>query len=180
VKHLATALLLPLLVWPVAGQDTKQDDTMKNCPMHDQHTKTSSQHQADVEKHGDEAMGFPHDKTTHHFRLYADGGAIEVTANDAKDTASTQTIRFHLAHIATMFSAGDFSIPMFVHDQGPPGVDVMKKQSNEISYGFEELPSGGRVRITTSSEDTLNAVHDFLRFQIKDHHTGDSAEISVP
>jgi hypothetical protein len=49
------------------------------CPMHKEHMKEASQHQADVEKHGDEAMGFPHDKTTHHFRLYSDGGAIEVT-----------------------------------------------------------------------------------------------------
>ncbi len=177
---LVTALLLPLLVSPIVGQDTKQDETMKNCPMHDQHRNASSQHQADVEKHGDEAMGFAHDKTTHHFRVYADGGAIEVTANDAKDTADTQAIRSHLAHIVAMFSAGDFSIPMFVHDRVPPGVDVMKKQRSEISYSFEELPSGGRVRIKTSSVDTLNAVHDFLRFQIEDHGTGDSAEVTAP
>jgi hypothetical protein len=30
-------------------------------------------------------MGFSHDKTTHHFRLYPDGGAIEVTADDPND-----------------------------------------------------------------------------------------------
>jgi hypothetical protein len=55
---------------------------MKSCPMHSQ---TKSEHQADVEKHGDMAMGFPHDQTTHHFRLLPDGGAIEITVNDAKD-----------------------------------------------------------------------------------------------
>ena len=47
---------------------------MQSCPMHKEHMKAGSQHQADVEKHGDEAMGFPHDKTTHHFPLYSDGG----------------------------------------------------------------------------------------------------------
>jgi len=57
----------------VAAQD------MQSCPMHKEHMKGSSQHQADVEKHGDQAMGFSHDKTTHHFRLYSDGGAIEVS-----------------------------------------------------------------------------------------------------
>jgi hypothetical protein len=57
---------------------------MRSCPMHKEHMKEAAQHQADVEKHGDEAMGFPHDKTTHHFRLYSDGGAIEVTVNDDK------------------------------------------------------------------------------------------------
>src|SRR5207244_9915780 len=80
------------------------------------------QHQTDVEKHGDAAMGFPHDKTTHHFRLYSDGGAIEVTADDSKDSVNVHAIRSHLTHIVTMFSNGEFSIPMFVHDQIPPGV----------------------------------------------------------
>jgi hypothetical protein len=36
------------------------------------------------------------------------------------------------------------------------------------------------VRITTNSDNTLKAVHDFLRFQIADHHTGDSTDISSP
>jgi hypothetical protein len=148
------------------------------CPMHKEHMKEASQHQADVEKHGDEAMGFPHDKTTHHFRLYSDGGAIEVTVNDTEDSQNMQAIRSHLTHIATMFSNGEFSIPMFVHDQVPPGVPVMKEKRAEISYTFEELPTGGRVRIKTPNPDGLKAVHDFLRFQIEDHHTGDITEVT--
>jgi len=83
--------------------------------MNKEHTK--ERHQADVEKHGDEAMGFPHDSTTHHFRLFPDGGAIEVTLNDSNDTQNIQAIRSHLTHIATMFSNGDVSVPMFVHSQ---------------------------------------------------------------
>ena len=53
-----------------------------------------------VEQRGDHMMGFSHDKTTHHFRLYADGGAIEVTANDPNDADSRDQIRMHLSHIA--------------------------------------------------------------------------------
>jgi len=64
-----------------------------------------------------------------HFSLYADGGAIEVTVNDRKDTQDVQAIRSHLAHIVTMFSNDDFSLPMFVHRQVPPGVPVMKEKS---------------------------------------------------
>jgi hypothetical protein len=63
---------------------------MQSCPMHKEHMKAESQHQADVAKHGDEAMGFPHDGTTHHFRLLPDDGAIEVTVNDSKDTQNVQ------------------------------------------------------------------------------------------
>jgi hypothetical protein len=150
---------------------------MQSCPMHKEHMKSASQHQADVEKHGDQAMGFPHDKTTHHFRLYSDGGAIEVTVNDSKDSQNLQSIRSHLTHIATMFSNGDFAIPMFVHDQVPPGVPLMKEKHTEISYTFEELPAGGCVRIQTNNPDALKAIHDFLRFQIDDHHTGDMTDV---
>jgi hypothetical protein len=144
---------------------------VQSCPMHKEHTKT--QHQADVETHGDAAMGFPHDSTTHHFRLLPDGGAIEVTINDSKDVQNIQAIRTHLTLIVTMFSNGDFSIPMFVHSQVPPGVTEMEEKRAEISYGFEELPDGGRVRISTKNHDALNAIHDFLSFQIEDHQTGD-------
>lgn len=37
--------------------------------IHKEHMKAESQHQADVQKHGDETMGFPHDSPAHHFRL---------------------------------------------------------------------------------------------------------------
>jgi len=148
---------------------TAQD--MQSCPMH-------KQHQAEVEKHGDEAMGFSHDKTTHHFHLSPDGGTIEVISNDSKDAKDLQAIRSHLMHIVTMFTNGDFSIPMFVHSQIPPGSTEMREKRNEISYLFEELPDGGRVRITTKDHDALNALHDFLRFQIEDHDTGDKTSNS--
>jgi hypothetical protein len=172
MKILITILLFGGL--RLAAQD------MQSCPMHKEHMKATSQHQADVEKHGDEAMGFTHDKTTHHFRLYSDGGAIEVTANDSKDSQNMQAIRSHLTHIATMFANGEFSIPMFVHDQVPPGVPVMTDKREKISYTFEELPTGGRVRIKTANAEALKAIHDFLRFQIEDHHTRDTINPGRP
>jgi hypothetical protein len=53
----------------------------------------------------------------------------------------------------------------------------MKEKHAEISYSFEELEAGGRVRIKTANPDALKAVHDFLRFQIEDHHTGDATSL---
>jgi len=147
---------------------------MQSCPMHKEHMK--EQHQADIEKHGDEAMGFSHAATTHHFLLFPDGGAIEVVVNDNKDTQNVQAIRSHLSHIVMMFSNGDFSIPMFVHSRTPPGVTEMKEKRSAIVYSFEELPDGGKVRIKTLDHDALNAIHDFLNFQIEDHHTGDKTD----
>jgi hypothetical protein len=167
-------LSLLLLGLPVFGQDTKQDD-MKDCPMHVQHAAQS--HQAVVESHGDHAMGFPHDKTTHHFRMAADGGAIEVTANDSGDEANTAAIRSHLEHIAMMFGNGDFSTPMFIHDGVPPGVTTMKLMKSAIRDAYEEMPSGGRVRIQSGDPIAVASIHDFFRFQITEHQTGDALEV---
>ena len=156
-----------------------QDLSMKNCPMAQVHQHEGTEHQhGSMNERGDQGMGFDHLKTTHHFRLLADGGAIEVSANEAKDGVSRDKIRGHLRHIAGMFSEGNFSIPMFIHDQVPPGVETMKQQKEAISYKYEQTERGGRVRISTSDADALKAIHDFLRFQIQEHQTGDSLEAS--
>jgi hypothetical protein len=135
-------------------------------------------HHQGVNERGDKEMGFSHEKATHHFTLYADGGAIEVKTNDAADTATRDQIRMHFTHIAKMFSDGDFTIPMLIHQENPPGADVMKQMRDHITYKFEELPTGGRIRITSTDAKAVAAIHKFLVFQIKDHETGDSTAVS--
>ena len=134
-------------------------------------------HEEGVNKRGDEVMGFDHKKTTHHFLLHPEGGSIEVAANDLNDEASRDQIRKHLGHIAKMFAAGNFKAPMLIHDEVPPGVPVMQRLKSEIKYDYEETERGARVRVRTSNAEALSAVHEFLRFQIKDHKTGDSTGV---
>ena len=125
-----------------------------------------------------EVMGFDLDKTTHHFLLFDDGGAIDILTNDAKDTANRDAIRSHLPHIAMMFGNGDFNAPMLVHDTANvPGTKQMAALKNQIRFTYVETPRGGRVDIVTSDPAALKAVHEFLLFQIKDHKTGDSTTI---
>jgi hypothetical protein len=128
-------------------------------------------------RRGDQAMGFAAAKTTHHFRLLADGGAIEVQVNDPQDAESRAEIRTHLAHIAGMFASGDFSSPMYTHATTPPGVLTLTKLRAEIHYDYEETASGGRVRITSANSQALDAIHAFLLFQIIEHQTSDPARI---
>jgi hypothetical protein len=130
-----------------------------------------------VVSRGDHAMGFSHDTTTHHFLLNKSGGTIEVTANDSADIKSRDQIRMHLSHIQKKFAAGDFDVPMFIHDTTPPGVPTMRKLREQIQYKFEETPQGAIIRITTANTEALKAIHDFLRFQITDHKTGDSPNV---
>jgi hypothetical protein len=130
---------------------------------------TDAQHSS----HARQAMGFDQEKTTHHFLIERAGGTIEVTAKDATDTTSVEQIRPHLRHIAAAFSKGDFALPMFVHGEEPPGVPALKQQQKALTYKYEELPHGGRVVIRTSDKAALSALHDFLRYQIREHRTGD-------
>ncbi|HET7453284.1 MAG TPA: hypothetical protein VFL12_11110 [Thermoanaerobaculia bacterium] len=135
-------------------------------------------HSEAVRRRGEKGMGFSQETTVHHFRLGNDGGAIEVAVRNGADGETRREIRLHLAHIREMFAAGDFSIPMFVHDGVPPGIGTMKRRAASIRYGYEDLPAGGRVTISTADPDALDAVHDFLRFQIVEHETGDP--VAVP
>ncbi len=131
----------------------------------------------EMNKRGEEVMGFNQTETTHHFVLLQDGGAIEVDANRADDTSNQNKIRKHLSEIAKMFAKGNFNAPFLIHEQNPPGVPVMKRLSNEIEYKLEETDRGARVLISTKNVKALRAIHDFLRFQIKEHQTGDSLEV---
>jgi hypothetical protein len=137
------------------------------CPMHQEHQNAA------MTERGNKAMGFDQNKTTHHFLLKENGGIIQVEANDPKDLQSRDEIRGHLSHIAILFSKGDFEIPMFIHDRMPDGVPVMKELKDEITYNYEETESGGKVNVISENKDAVEAIHEFLRFQIQDHKTGD-------
>ncbi|HEX3092757.1 MAG TPA: hypothetical protein VHW72_09060 [Candidatus Angelobacter sp.] len=130
-----------------------------------------------MEHRGNQGMGFDQQKTTHHFLLRKDGGAIQVTANSASDKASTEEIQMHLRHIAQAFKSGDFDIPMFVHDQTPPGVAAMKKLRDQIKYKYEAVENGGRVVLSSANAEAVTAIHKFLKFQITEHKTGDALEV---
>jgi hypothetical protein len=134
------------------------------CPAHDM---------TGLHERGEKGMGFSQTATTHHFLLLPTGGAIQVEANDSADSESRDHIKMHLHHIAKAFQTGDFHIPMFVHDTVPPGVEVLKSHAKNIQYSIEETPNGGRVLLKTTDKEALEAIHNFLRFQITEHKTGD-------
>jgi hypothetical protein len=146
-----------------------------------QHDHAARQHDhAALDARGTAAMGFDQQRTTHHFKLFADGGAVEVAAKDAEDTASREAIRSHLQEIAAAFTAGDFAKPGFIHDRMPPGVPALKRLASAVTYTYQPLPSGGRVRISSATQEGVEAVHAFLRFQIDEHRTGDATTIEQP
>ena len=149
-------------------------DDPNNCPLHAAHMAAASAHAKDVDRRGDEVMGFSHEATKHLFKIYDDGGAIEVRALRADDEASVRAIRTHLQSITKSFAMGDFANPAAIHGPAPAGTDVMAAKKDSIVYRYSDLENGGRVRITTTDASALDAVHRFLRFQIEEHRTGDA------
>jgi len=137
----------------------------------------SSAHQHDAA--AQHAMGFDPHKTTHHFYLYEDGGAIDVSVNDKADTTNRDAIRMHLSHIAMMFGEGQFDAPMMTHETtSMPGIADLAKLKDKIKYAYTETPVGGRVDITTTDKAALAAAHAFLKYQIKEHETGDKTNVT--
>jgi len=178
VMTVIMAVTLGGLAQQAADKANEQGSSMRNCPMHEQHQAAgSSAHdhaKREMDKRGDRGMGFAQDKTTHHFLLHQDGGAIQVTANSADDKTSREEIQMHLRHIAQAFQSGDFNIPMFVHDQTPLGVATMTKLKDQIHYRYESAENGGRVVISSADAEAVAAIHEFLKFQITEHQTGDA------
>ena len=143
---------------------------------HEEHL-AQMQREAAMKQRGAAAMGFDQDGVTHHFLLTRDGGAIRVEANKPSDDASRDAIRGHLRQIASEFARGDFRAPFATHAEAPDGVGVMQALKSAIQYAFHETPAGGEVRIVTSDKEALAGVHEFLRYQIREHHTGDPLDV---
>jgi hypothetical protein len=178
MKAAAPSMLILMLAAATAwGQMSEA-----NCPMHAEHAttaETKAGHSEAVNARGDHAMGFLHAKTVHHFLLTNEGGVIVAEANDAADAKSIDAIRSHFHHIAQAFAAGDFALPMFIHERNPPGVPEMKRLRNAITYSDQRTQLGARVTISTKDKTALDAIHAFLKFQIEDHQTGDSTAVEV-
>jgi len=141
---------------------------------------SAQDHHSSLEQRGASVMGFDQERTVHHFVLFTDGGAIDVSVADPRDTKNRDAIRSHLPHIAMMFGDGNFDAPMLVHDtRNIPGLALLTAKKNVVRYTYVETSNGGRVNIVTTDREAVAAVHAFLEFQITDHKTGDPIDIKT-
>lgn len=166
MRVLLAVLSVAVAATPVRAQE-HEGCPMKG-PMGARHAQVDQRHQ--------DTTGIQSDGTAHHFLLARDGGSIRLEVNDPAQAETRDAIRAHLREIARAFAAGDFSMPMHIHDQAPPGVDTMKAHAASIRYTYAATPKGGAVSIATADPEAVAAVHEFLRFQIRDHGTGDPTE----
>lgn len=130
---------------------------------------------ADVQRRGHTAMGVDQYTSTHRFQPLPDGGRIELQ-RDTTDSAGRAQILEHMGEIAAAFGAGDFTVPGFVHARDVPGTAVMAARRAEIRYVVESLPRGAAVRLTTGDSSAIEAIHEFLAFQSRDHRAATHPE----
>lgn len=147
----------------------QQHSSMPVGMSHEEHGK----HLAEMKQRGDAAMGFDQDKVRLPFLLTPNGGSIEVSANQEAGTDTLRLIREHLQSISKQFAAGEFKSPLATHAEEPDGVPTMRARKDRIKYAYEETPTGARGVITSNNRTVRSAVHDFLRYQICEHATGD-------
>jgi hypothetical protein len=171
-RILFTSVLSGLVLYPAQKDFAQQHPSMPAGMSHEEHM-AQMQRDAELKARGAAAMGFDQDATEHHFILLSDGGSIEVRVRDKDDLRNRDLVRTHLAEIAKEFSRGEFDKPFQTHGEIPPGVPAMQRLKDKIRYSYEKTASGGRVRIKTRDHEALNAVHEFLRYQIREHKTGD-------
>jgi hypothetical protein len=162
---------IALVTMFAASAAARQHPSMPAGMSHEQHLKQMKDDE--LKKRGAAAMGFDQDTTSHHFLLAPDGGSIEVGVNDPADEEGRTAVRAHLKEIAAEFSRGVFDKPFATHGEVPPGVSAMRRLRKAIRFRFEEAAAGGRVRISTDDAKARDAVHEFLRYQIREHGTGD-------
>jgi len=53
----------------------------------------------------------------------------------------------------------------------------MTLMKSSIRYTYQETQLGGNVELYSTEPIAIAAIHDFLRFQITDHQTGDTLEV---
>jgi len=130
-------------------------------------------HDPSMNARGNQAMGFDQSRATHHFILTADGGEIRIAANDAGDGKTVEEIRAHVRDIEKLFASGDFAKPEYIHGELPPGAGAMPRLKDAIRYAYQEAPLGASLLIRSTDASAVQAVQEYLRYQIREHKTGD-------
>src|SRR5262245_38645791 len=157
-----------VLVAALASPAVARSQDQGTCPLHQAHARRS-----EVDRRHEAATGLASDGIEHHFLLTREGGTIRLEVKDETQIDARDRVRAHLRTIARAFAAGDFSMPARIHEQAPPGAETMKARKDLIRYAYSDTPRGGTVTITSDDPDAMGAIHEFLRFQIEDHGTGD-------
>jgi hypothetical protein len=95
-------------------------------------------------------------ETVNHIQLQRNGGVIVATAANPEDPMNVLAIQTRMAQVAMT------------------GLPELKALGNHVKYTFESNVDGAQLFIRTADPAALNALHDFLRLEIRALDTGDT------
>jgi len=158
VRTTSTVLLLLILVTLAAAQAATSSESEMNARF-------------------SKVLGTDVDKVVQHYYLVKMGGVIELTAKDPNDTATITALRKYLEAQKALYEKGKNDSDAEVHGKIPDGLATMKKMRNDITFYSTETDSGAVLRMFSVNDQARQAVHDFMKFQISEHKTGDSPTV---
>jgi hypothetical protein len=118
-------------------------------------------------------LGFDLNKTNQHFYLYKNGGAIDISAKNIDDVGSIAAVRRYLEKQEKDFAKGDIELQKLVYPELPPSLLIIRKLKDEISFSYTSTDEGGALRMFTINNKARDAIHDYLKNEIKSNQTGD-------
>lgn len=140
-------------------------------------SSATSQDQASNERL-QKILGFDLSKTTMHFWLLKSGGAIEIVAKDANDSATVNAIRKYLDREAKEWGKGNFDSVYALHGKDVDGVAGMKKLRDDITFDPKSIDGGGALRLFTFNDTARQAIQAYIRSEINEYHTGDPTAVA--
>jgi hypothetical protein len=97
------------------------------------------------------------------------GGVLHVVTK-TDNPEQIKLIQDHLQQMAAEFRTGDFSSTMRMHGADMPGLQQLKSAADDdIRYEYKPLPNGAQIHFSTEYPQYVQALHEWLDAQAKDH-----------
>jgi hypothetical protein len=90
-------------------------------------------------------------------------------SKNISDMQTINEIKNHVKDIQYEFSRGNFTKPLYIHNQNVPGVEIIITKKNFIYYSIKNIDGGSVLILITNDTELLNAIHQFMNFQLGQH-----------
>lgn len=127
------------------------------------------QRREDVEQRRQELVPYNSAQALETFSKTVHGGVLHVVAK-ADNPEQVELIQSHLKKMAEEFRKGGFSSTMRMHGPDMPGLQQLKTApADDIRYEYKPLPNGAQIHFSTEYPQYVQALHEWLDAQAKDH-----------
>ncbi|MBL1263356.1 aspartate carbamoyltransferase [Candidatus Methylomicrobium oryzae] len=127
------------------------------------------QRREDVEQRRQELVPYNPAQALETFSKTVHGGVLHVVTK-SDNPEQVKLIQGHLKEMAEEFRKGDFSSTMRMHGPEMPGLQQLKTApTDDIRYEYKPLTNGAQIHFSTEYPQYVQALHEWLDAQAKDH-----------